>query len=74
MLGRARLSERAVLVAALATAIMVSALFFPTRERLRQSPSAAAIAPLAVTRMTEELHDTPMFAGDRRAALAPAAR
>jgi NAD(P)-dependent dehydrogenase (short-subunit alcohol dehydrogenase family) len=30
-----------------------------------------AIAPLAFTRMTEELHDTPMFAGDRRAALAP---
>jgi NAD(P)-dependent dehydrogenase (short-subunit alcohol dehydrogenase family) len=30
-----------------------------------------AIAPLAYTRMTEELHDTPMFAGDRREALAP---
>ncbi len=30
-----------------------------------------AIAPLAFTRMTEELHDTPMFAGDRREALAP---
>jgi NAD(P)-dependent dehydrogenase (short-subunit alcohol dehydrogenase family) len=30
-----------------------------------------AIAPLAYTRMTEELHDTPLFAGDRREALAP---
>jgi NAD(P)-dependent dehydrogenase (short-subunit alcohol dehydrogenase family) len=30
-----------------------------------------AIAPLAATRMTEELHDTPLFAGDRREELSP---
>ena len=30
-----------------------------------------AIVPLAFTRMSAELHDTPMFAGDRREALAP---
>jgi hypothetical protein len=31
-----------MVLAALACAILVSAMFFPTRDRLRQAPSAAA--------------------------------